>query len=50
MNEVEAARERLREWAERWVSDWYDPVLEPQTVDDLHLILGLPPVDRSDDE
>lgn len=45
--DLEMARARLRSWVERDVSDWYDPVLAPQVVDDLRLVLGMEPEERS---
>lgn len=49
IEQVLAARKRLCAWVDRDVSDWHDPVLDPQTVDDLRLVLGMPPEDREDD-
>lgn len=49
IEQVLAARRRLCAWVDRDVSDWHDPVLDPQTVDDLRLVLGMPPEDRDDE-
>ncbi len=48
--EYQKAYALLRPWVDQWVSDWYDPVMHPDIVDALRMILDLEPVDRSEDE
>lgn len=45
--DVLAAAARVRAWLTDEVHDWYDPVINPDLHDDLRLVMGLPPEDRS---
>ena len=47
MNDAAIALARVRAWVEREVSDWYDPVIDPDLHDALRTVAGLPPLDRS---
>ena len=42
------AHECTRRWVEAEVSDWYDPVMDPDTIDNLRAALGMAPYDRED--